>query len=106
MEKHDSIVILITSATGQASHIAEVLLHHRKAACVNIVPEVNSLFWWQGKPDSARESLIIVKTRASLLSEVIALVKEVHSDEVPEIIALPIVGGNQNYLDWIVEETR
>ena len=102
-----NVVILITAGTDEEAHkIAEVLLNQRKAACTNIVPKVSSLFWWQDKLDSAQESLLIVKTKASLLSEIITLVKELHSYDVPEIIALPIVGGNQDYLDWIGKEVK
>lgn len=107
MEELAYIVLLITASNSEeANKIAEVLLNQRKAACVNIVPEVSSLFWWQDKLDSAQESLLIVKTKASLLPEVISLVKGVHSYDVPEIIALPIVGGNQNYLEWIGKEVK
>jgi len=70
------------------------------------VPRVSSLFWWQDKLDSAQESLLIIKTKASLLPEIINLVKGVHSYEVPEIIALPIVGGNQDYLEWLDKEVK
>jgi periplasmic divalent cation tolerance protein len=106
METHTSIVVLVTSADEQAQEIADTLLQQRKVACVNIVPGVSSFFWWQGRPDSDRESLLIIKTKASLLAEVIALVKKVHSYDVPEIIALPIIGGNPDYLDWIDKEVR
>jgi periplasmic divalent cation tolerance protein len=107
MEELAYIVLLITASNSEeANKIAEVLLNQRKAACVNIVPGVSSLFWWQDKLDSAQESLLIVKTKASLLPEVIGLVKGVHSYDVPEIIALPIVGGNQDYLDWIDKELK
>jgi len=75
-------------------------------ACVNIVPEVSSLFWWQDKLDSAQESLLIIKTRALLLDQIVTLVKEIHSYEVPEIIALPVIGGNQDYLEWIDKEVK
>jgi len=102
MKDTGKVVIFITTNSEEEAHkIAEYLLTKRKAACVNIVPKVNSLFWWQGKLDSARESLLIIKTRASLVQEVIELVKEVHSYSVPEIIALPIIGGNEDYLKWI-----
>jgi periplasmic divalent cation tolerance protein len=67
---------------------------------------VDSSFWWQGKLDSAQESLLIIKTGASLISEIIELVKSVHSYEVPEIIALPIIGGNEDYLKWIDDEVE
>src|SRR4030043_500258 len=107
MKDTGKVVILITTSTEEEAHkIAEQLLTKRKAACVNIVPKVDSSFWWQGKLDSAQESLLIIKTRASLLQEVIDLVKKAHSYSVPEIIALPIIGGNQDYLNWIDDETE
>ena len=107
MEESARVVILITTSTDEEAHkIANMLLTQRKIACVNIVPRVNSLFWWQGKIDSAQESLLIIKTKASLLDEIVTSVKEIHSYEVPEIIALPIMGGNQDYLNWIDKEVK
>jgi len=101
MEESNYIVLLITTGTDkEAQHIAKLLLKQKKAACVNITG-VNSLFWWEGNIDSSQERLLIVKTKASLLPEIIDLVKGAHSYTVPEIIALPIVGGNQEYLEWI-----
>ena len=101
MEESYIVLLITTSNAEEAQRISRVLLEHKKASCVNIISEVDSLFWWDNKLDSARESLLIVKTKASLLPEVIDLVKGVHSYTVPEIIALPIVGGNQDYLEWI-----
>ena len=102
MEEPAYIALFITAdSAGEARHIAEGLLEQKKAACVNIIPGVESVFRWEGKVDSARENLLVVKTRASLLDEVIKLVKKAHSYDVPEIIALPIIGGNKDYLDWI-----
>ncbi len=96
------MVLLITAATEAEAHrIAELLLTQKKAACVNIVPGVDSHFWWQGKLDSAQESLLIVKTSAALLPEIIEMVKGAHSYQVPEIIALPIIGRNEDYLKWL-----
>ena len=107
MKETDKIVIFVTTSTEEeARRIAELLVGQRKAACVNIVPKVDSLFWWQGKLDSAQESLLIIKTKASLLPDVLSLVKGVHSYEVPEIIALPIIGGNEDYLKWIHSEVK
>ena len=107
MEEFAYIVLFITTATAEeAQRISKVLLNQRKAACVNTVPKVSSLFWWQDKLDSAQESLLIVKTKASQLDEIVRLVKELHSYDIPEIIALPIVGGNQDYLEWIGKEVK
>jgi len=107
MKEPSNIVVLITtSREEEAQSIAGLLLNQRKAACVNIMPRVDSLFWWQGKPDSAWESLLIVKTKASLLPKIVSLVKETHSYEVPEIIGLPIIGGNEDYLKWIGSEVE
>jgi periplasmic divalent cation tolerance protein len=107
MKQTGKVVILVTTGTeAEARKIAELLLSKRKAACVNIVPRVDSSFWWQGKLGSARESLLIIKTRASLLPEIIEMVKSVHSYEVPEIIALPIIGGSEDYLKWIDDEVK
>ena len=106
MEQPEYIVVFNTAnTTGEAEQIAELLLERRQAACVNIIPKVDSHFWWEGKLDSAQESLLIIKTKKALLPEIISLVKGIHSNVVPEIIALPIVGGNQDYLDWIDGET-
>jgi periplasmic divalent cation tolerance protein len=107
MKQTGKIVILVTTGTEAEAHkIAELLLTKRKAACVNIVHRVDSSFWWQGKLDSAWESLLIIKTKASLLPEIIGLVKSVHSYTVPEIIALPIIGGSEDYLKWIDGEVK
>lgn len=82
------LVLLVTATSSEEAHkIANELLNRRKAACVNIVPGVNSLFWWQGKLDSAYENLLIIKTKASLLNEIVALVTQIHSYDVPEVIA-------------------
>ena len=99
------VVFITTSSIDEADKIADVLVGRRKAACVNIVPQVRSRFWWQGKIESAEEALLIVKTRSALLDEVIGLVMANHSYEVPEVISLPIAGGNEDYLNWLDEET-
>ncbi len=101
------VAIFITTGSPEEAHkIAEVLLKQREAACANIVPGVSSLFWWQDKIESAEENLLIVKTKASLLNEIIRLVIENHSYEVPEVVALPIVGGSLDYLEWIDKEVK
>lgn len=104
MENPSYIVIFITTSTDEeAKKIADALLTEKKASCVNILPKVHSLFWWQGRIDSASEVLLIVKTEERLLDDVTKLVRELHSYSVPEIIALPIIGGSEKYLKWISE---
>jgi len=101
------VVLLTTTGSIEEAHkIAETLLNQRQAACVNIIPGVSSLFRWQDNIDSAQESLLIIKTRASLLNQIVPLIKKIHSYEVPEIIALPIIGGHQDYLNWIDKEVK
>ena len=100
------VVFITTSSYEEARKIADTLVSQRKAACVNIVPMVNSLFRWKGKIEEAEESLLVVKTRAKLLHDIVNTVKGIHSYEVPEIIALPIMAGNPDYLQWINEETE
>ncbi|MFC1913279.1 divalent-cation tolerance protein CutA [Chloroflexota bacterium] len=105
MEESSYITIFITVSTrAEADNIAGVLLNERRVACTNIIPEVSSLFRWREKLDSAQECLLIAKTKASQLDEVVRLVKENHSYQVPETIAMPIVGGNRDYLEWIDNE--
>jgi periplasmic divalent cation tolerance protein len=106
MKQKSYIAILITAKDQEeAQKIAKALVKRRQAACVNIVPAVNSHFWWKDKLNTADESLLIVKTRESLLPEVIKTVKKIHSYRLPEIIALPIIGGSRDYLEWIDSET-
>jgi periplasmic divalent cation tolerance protein len=102
MKKADRIIAFITASSEEEAHkIAELLVKGKKAACVNIVPAVDSLFWWEGKTESARERLLLVKTKASLFPEIVEMVKGMHSYEVPEIIALPIIAGSEDYLKWL-----
>ena len=101
------IVIFVTAAHKQeAEHIAKQLLKNKLAACVNIVPKINSFFWWQAKIDRAEEVLLIIKSKKAKLNKIIKLVKSLHSYQVPEIIALPIIGGYKPYLRWLDESLR
>src|SRR3989338_6912506 len=96
------IVIFITAKDKEeAEKIAGHLVGEKLAACVNIVPGVSSAFWWENKIDQAQEVLMIVKSKKVLFGKIVAAVKKVHSYSVPEIIALPIIDGNKDYLKWI-----
>lgn len=95
------VVFVTTKNIAQAKKIARGLLAKKLAACVNILPIVQSLFRWQGKVDSAQESLLIIKSTKARFQKLAQCVKALHSYQVPEIIALPIVAGNKEYLDWL-----
>ncbi|MCG8430953.1 MAG: divalent-cation tolerance protein CutA [Candidatus Omnitrophica bacterium] len=98
------IVVLVTvSSRQEAESIARGVVEAGLAACVNMVPQVSSLFRWQGKVEGAEESLLVIKTALVAMDKLIERITALHSYDVPEIIALPIVAGAQPYLNWIDE---
>ncbi|KAK8947108.1 hypothetical protein KSP39_PZI006397 [Platanthera zijinensis] len=102
-----SIVVYVTVPNREAGKkLAESIINEKLAACVNIVPGIQSVYWWEGKVQSDSEELLIIKTRESLLNPLTEHVKANHEYEVPEVIALPINGGNDEYLEWIKNSTR
>jgi periplasmic divalent cation tolerance protein len=103
----NAIVVLITAPSDDVGkQIAETLLEKKLAACVNIMAPINSLYVWQGETCDDEEVLLIVKSRAELFEDkLVPAVKAVHPYDVPEIIALPVLLGDQDYLDWIETET-
>lgn len=99
-------VVLVTAASEeQAGLIAHALVGERLAACVNIVSPIRSIYRWDDEVQTDTEHLMIIKTRAKLVAKVELRVKELHSYEVPEVIALPIVAGAKTYLDWVFAST-
>ncbi len=103
----DEIIILITtSSKEEAAKIGKALVDEHLAACVNIVPEIRSLFFWEGETQDERETLLICKSRQPLLDQLTSRAKSLHSYAVPEIIALPIVGGSADYLAWLKDATK
>lgn len=99
------IIIFITCGSKkEAGKIVDAILNKRLAACANIVSEVESKFWWRGKIDNAKEYLIMMKARRKNFEEIEKQVKRLHSYEVPEIIAIPIVAGSKDYLKWLETE--
>lgn len=101
----DYCIVFVTAPKGkEGSRLARILLKDRLCACVSIIKSVESFFWWQSKINKAGESLLMIKTKHSLLKRLIKTVKEKHSYQVCEIIALPIIAGNKAYLDWIEAE--
>ncbi len=96
------VIVLVTAKdTSEAQKISMELLGKRLAACVNILPGVNSSYWWMDKIESATECMLLIKTSTLQLNGVVDAVKKNHSYSVPEIIALPVVGGNPDYLKWL-----
>ena len=101
------LVVLVTaSSADEAGRIGQIVVDERLAACANLVPAIASTYWWQGKVEHAGEALLVLKTREDLLDDLQARVRALHSYAVPEVIALPIVGGNPDYLRWIDESVR
>ena len=98
------VVVLVTAASPQqAEEIARKLVEEKLVACANVVPLMQSIFRWQGEVQSEEETLIVAKTLRARTDRIVDRVKELHTYQVPEIIALPILEGSRDYLDWIDE---
>jgi periplasmic divalent cation tolerance protein len=104
----DKIVVLVTCGSAkEARKIARALVEQRLAACVNILPgHVQSVYRWKGKVESAREFLLITKTTRRRFAALQRAVRSIHSYDTPEMIALPIAAGSQDYLAWIAGSVR
>ena len=101
------IIVFVTAKDGdEAKKISLKLVEEKLVACANIVHGVSSIFFWEGKVDKADEVLLVLKSKKSLFNKIIAAVKLVHSYTCPEIIAIPIVDGNKDYLRWIDASVR
>lgn len=95
------LIVFITAASPEeGTRLGRALLDERLAACVNAVP-VHSAYWWRGRVEEAGEILLIVKTADRHLEALTARVRALHSYSVPEVVAVPITGGNADYLRWI-----
>jgi periplasmic divalent cation tolerance protein len=98
-------IYLTAPSRDLAERIARTLVEEKLAACVNIIPGMRAIYRWKGKVEAANEVVLFAKTRAALFDRLEKRVKELHSYEVPCIVALPIEAGHQPYLDWIEHET-
>ena len=102
----DVVQILVTAGSrDEADRIAGRLLERRLAACVQILGPISSRYWWRGTLESAEEWLCIAKTTAEAFDRAADVIRAVHSYEVPEITAIPVVAGLESYLQWVGEET-
>lgn len=100
------LVYMTASSTEEAARLAEALVGENLAACVNVVDGMTSWYRWEGAVQNEREVVVLAKTRAALVDALTARVKALHSYSVPCVIALPIAGGNADFLRWIGEETE
>ena len=98
----DAIVVLLTAANGEeAARLADLLVGAQLAACVQIMPEMESIYRWQGKIERQSEVLLIAKTISSKFADLERVVRALHSYETPEIVALQITAGSAPYLEWL-----
>jgi periplasmic divalent cation tolerance protein len=100
--KNEYVVVIVTTASErEAESIVQHILKEKLIACANVFGPVHSHFYWSGKLEEAEEYLIFMKSRKDLFERIAEIVKALHSYEVPEIVALPIVDGSEEYLDWL-----
>jgi periplasmic divalent cation tolerance protein len=98
----DAIVVFMTAASREeAVRLAEMMVAARLAACVQILPQMESIYRWQGKIERQQEVLVIAKTAASKFDELEREVRALHSYDTPEIVAFPLTAGSRPYLDWL-----
>jgi periplasmic divalent cation tolerance protein len=103
----DKIVVLSTCANASdAERLARALVSERLAACVNVIPQIRSYYLWQGKLESAGEFLLIIKSSRELFDALKLEMEKLHPYEVPELVALPIVEGAENYMSWLGQNLR
>lgn len=100
------IIFVACSSKAEAESVADSLLGKRIVACANIIGKIESKFWWHGRIDKAREVLAIFKTTGKNFKAVEKEVKKLHSYEVPEIVAIPIVALSGDYSDWIRDSVK
>ena len=103
----DEIIIILTNLPDRASalKLAGELVEQRLAACVNVLAECTSIYRWNGKVENAAEVPVLIKTRAQRYDEVAAAIRRLHPYELPEIVAVPVGRGLDEYLEWVAGET-
>jgi len=100
------LVLTTTESMIQARRIADALIEHKLAACVNIVSHVQSIYRWKGKAEEAEEWLLWIKTTSQAFERVRDLIRELHSYELPECLCLAVEDGSPDYLRWIEESVE
>ncbi len=102
----DIRVVFVSIPREEAKTFARKLVEERLAACVNIIPKMESYYWWDGKVLEDSESLLMIKTTAARFDDLQQYIVDRHPYDLPEIVALPITEGLEGYLKWVAEETR
>ena len=100
------LVYMTTASRDEARKIGRALVEERLAACANVIDGMESVYWWQGKLTEDRETVLIAKTRAELVPALTERVRALHSYTVPCVVALPLMGGNPDYMAWLEAETK
>jgi periplasmic divalent cation tolerance protein len=98
------LVFSTCESKDEAERLAKALLEAHLAACVNVIAQIRSFYWWKEKIESADEALMVIKTSTELFDQVRELIESRHSYDVPEVIALPITAGSAAYLEWLTKE--
>ncbi|WP_331275697.1 MULTISPECIES: divalent-cation tolerance protein CutA [Methanobacterium] len=101
-----ALVYITTSGEKESKKIGRTIVEERLAGCINIISTIESLYWWKGKIEEDTESILIVKTKVNNIENIIKRVKEIHSYENPAILAIPIIEGSKEYLDYLDGEIR
>ena len=99
-----ALVYITTSGNEESKKIANTLVEDELAACVNIISSIESIYLWKGEIEDDNESLLIAKTKVSKVDKIIERVKEIHSYETPAILAIPVIDGSRDYLDYLDSE--
>ena len=100
------MVVLVTAGSvEEAERMAEALVQEGLVACVNVLPGVTSIYRWEGAVQRDNEVMMVIKTRQPLLDRLVARLQALHSYDVPEVIALPIIAGSESYLGWLMGVT-
>lgn len=100
------IIYITTGSINEAKKIGRVLIDEKLVACSNIISPIRSIYKWKGKVCDDKEALMVLKTKKKLFNQIVKRVEKLHSYDVPEIIAMPIIEGSSKYLSWINEETK
>lgn len=99
------LIYITTGDRDEARIIGKELVSSRLAACVNIIDNMNSMYFWEGKIQDDKETILIAKTTGTRVPKLIEKVKSMHSYSCPCVLSLPVLDGNKQFLDWIAEET-